>query len=124
MECEYKRDPQCITAFIDCLGRNGGDDYLNEAEDLYVTYIENNENIYYKFKLPALISLLSSCRIHNDEKRGQQIFDKINMILDEEDCNDNNIITPVYVMLSNVYGQNGKFDKVKEIRQIMKEKVK
>ena len=38
--------------------------------------------INYKFKINALKSLLSSCRIHNDQKRGQRIFDKINIILD------------------------------------------
>ena len=114
-----KKDPKCITILIDFLGRKGDDYHLNEAENLYNKYIGTNIHLYYKFKVNALSSLLSSCYIHNDMIRGQRIFNKIDMILNDVDCNDNNIKAPIYITLSNLYGQNDKFDKVNEIREIL-----
>eukprot|EP01084_Bolivina_argentea_P002471 4562_1 len=74
-------DPQCITILIDCLGRKGGNNYLAKAEHLYEIYMEQNDNIYCRYKLPALFSLLSSSRIHNDMICGKRIFNKINELI-------------------------------------------
>ena len=107
-------DVQSITPLIDGLGRTGNDDYLNKAENLYKVYIMNNVNIDYKLKLPALYSLLSSCRVHNDIIRAQRIFEMIISI----DPNDEN----AYISLSNLYGQNKQFDKVNDVREMMGKK--
>ncbi len=75
-EIKYTNDSQCITILIDCLGRKGNN-YLEKAQHLYEIYMENNSNIYCRYKLHALFSLLSSSRIHNDMIRGKRIFNKI-----------------------------------------------
>ena len=125
-EIKYKYkyiDIQSINPLIDCLGKKGGDYYLNKAENLYKIYIENNKNIYYKFKLDALFSILSSCYIHNDLYRAQKIFNEMSVILNESNVNNNNdILCKMYVLLSNIYAKNKKFDKVNEINKKMKEK--
>ena len=73
--------PQIINGLIDCLGRNGGHQYLDQAENLYTKYLESNINLYYKQKIPALLSLLLLCRIHNDMIRGERIANKIESLI-------------------------------------------
>ena len=110
--------PQIITALIDGLGRNGKPKHLNKAEELYELYIESNPSLHYKFKIPSLVSLLSSCRIHNDIKRAERIFNKVNT--DFKQKNQNSITAPMHVLLCNIYGQNKEFEKANQMRQIMR----
>ncbi len=115
-------DPKIITALIDCLGRKGVP-YLDRAETLYNTEVEHNPNIYYRYKLHSLLSLLSSCRTHNELERGQRISDKIEAILKANKSGiDNGEAVSSLITLSNLYGQNKDFAKVSEIRQLRRQR--
>ena len=103
------------------MGRKGSH-YLDEAENLYETYLEPNINLHYKMKTRSLLSLLLSCRIHNDMIRAERIVDKINIISNIDGKVDNDVAARMYVTLLNIYTQNNDFEKVNEIREIMKQK--
>ena len=71
---------------IDCFARKNR---LDEAENIYTTYCHTNDNIFYKFKLNMLLSILSSCRNHGDEIRAQRIYGIIESIRNEYNVNTN-----------------------------------
>ena len=55
--------------------------------------------------------------------RGERIVDKINNLISNIDGKvDNDIAARMYVAWLNIYAQNNDFEKVNEIRKIMKQK--
>jgi pentatricopeptide repeat protein len=104
-----------ITAMIDCVGRQN---YLDEAENIYNLFCQQKK--YDKLKLSMLLSILSSCRIHNDIERAQRIFNIM-----EKEKPDNNILAPMYILLSNIYAQNKNFVKMNDLSiEIKKKEIK
>ena len=75
---KYNIHPHLINAVIDCLAKKN---HLEQAQNIYDTYCDGNGRIYDKIKLQMLLSMLSSCHIYNDSKRGQQIADKMKHII-------------------------------------------
>ena len=109
--------PMMISIIIDGLSRNN---HLEKAENLYNIHCTNNKFLKNnKIKYHMLFAILSSCRIYNDILRAQRIFDEIMIDSDIMDTND---LYSAYILLSNIYAQNNKFDKVKQIDIEMREK--
>ena len=98
-----------LAPIIDCFGRNN---QLNDAEYYYNKYSINIKN--YKDKILMLLSILSSCKTHNDIERANKIANIIKDIY--ADNNDDNIEASVNVLLSNIYGQNKDFDRKYALR--------
>ena len=90
---------------------------LNKAEAIYLEY-SNKISLYYKDKIKMLMSILSSCRVFSDEIRAERIVKMIEELYHEN--NDKNIDGNVYVLLSNIYGQNRKYDKANQVRAKIK----
>ncbi|ONK73093.1 uncharacterized protein A4U43_C04F27120 [Asparagus officinalis] len=87
---------------VDILGRAGR---LNEAEDII-------ERMPYEPNALVWKILLSSCRIHGDQRRGKRSMEKI-LALDPGD-------SAAYILLSNLYADLGDWDGVAEVRQLMR----
>ena len=98
-----------LTPIIDGLGRNN---QLIQAEYYYNTYQHHIK--YYKDKVLMLISILSSCKIHNDILRAERIVSMIEELHAKH--NDSDIEPAIYVTLSNIYGNNKEFNKLRDIR--------
>ena len=97
-DVKNKYNPQIITHLIGCLKRKRGH-YLDQAKNLYATYLEPNINLDYKMKTHSLLSLFLSCRIHNDMFCCERIVNKINIISNVDGKNDNDVAARMYVIL-------------------------
>ncbi|KAL5565920.1 hypothetical protein UlMin_029084 [Ulmus minor] len=89
---------------VDILGRNG---CVEEAHDLI-------RSMPVKPNAPLWGSLLSSCRTHGDLELAEVALKEL---IDLEPWNSGN-----YVLLSNMYAEQGRWDKVEEFRVLMREK--
>ncbi|BAU03232.1 hypothetical protein VIGAN_UM049900, partial [Vigna angularis var. angularis] len=89
---------------VDLLGRWG---FLKEAEE-FIDKIEVEPNVM------IWANLLSACRIHEDEKRGQRAAKKL---IELEPRNSSS-----YVLLSNLYAASGLWDEARSLRRTMMQK--
>eukprot|EP01083_Nonionella_stella_P030386 83321_1 len=96
--------PLCINAMIDCLARSQSVHHWNTAEDIYRTYCDANRNIYYKFRLQALLSLLSSCRTRGDARRARRISDMMEVI-GQQYTIDTHMRESMNTLLNNICAQ-------------------
>ncbi|KAL6877203.1 hypothetical protein ACP4OV_012874 [Aristida adscensionis] len=102
---EYGIKPglQHYTCYLDLLSRSG---YLSEAEELIST-------MPYEPDEATWGALLSACKKHNDSEMCLRVADS----LLELKLND----PSTYILLSNVYAVNGKWDSVAKVRKLMSE---
>ncbi|XP_058094583.1 pentatricopeptide repeat-containing protein At3g09040, mitochondrial [Magnolia sinica] len=93
-----------FACMVDLLGRGG---YLKEAED----FIDS-----LPLKPDAIIwaTLLSACRMHRDDIRGQRAAEKL---IELEPQNSS-----PYVLLSNIYAASGNWDGVNLVRKAMRDR--
>lgn len=106
MICEYKLEPwpEHYVCLVDMLGRaNQLDEAFHFVESMEV---EPTAAVY--------CALLNSCRIHHS-KKGLDLAAKKLLELDPWDPGN-------YVLISNVYASQGRWDDVEEVRAKMKEK--
>ncbi|XP_010519391.1 PREDICTED: pentatricopeptide repeat-containing protein At3g09040, mitochondrial isoform X2 [Tarenaya hassleriana] len=89
---------------VDLLGRWG---YLREASEL----IKETENLKPDARLWA--SLLGACTIHGDDNRGKMAAEKL---IELEPDN-----SAAYVLLSNIYASQGRWEKVNALRKAMRD---
>ncbi|KAF3450923.1 hypothetical protein FNV43_RR07012 [Rhamnella rubrinervis] len=92
------------TCMVDLLGRAG---QLYEAETLI-------ENMPVKPDSVIWEALLGACRIHREMKLGQRVAEKLFKMGTKRSA--------TYVLLSNMYASQGMWEKVREIRELMKER--
>ena len=104
-----------LRSIIDCLSRGN---CLDEAETIYDKF--KNQIRPYQNKVMALQTILSGCRTHNDQIRGERIVKLIESI-HKNDANKK-MSTSIYVLLSDIYESNKEFDKLDKIRQLIKKK--
>ncbi|XP_057968008.1 pentatricopeptide repeat-containing protein At4g02750-like [Malania oleifera] len=90
------------TCMVDLLGRAG---WLSEAEALIEKMPEKPDNVIWE-------ALLAACRIHRNIEVGQRVAERIFYIGTKK--------SGTYILLSNMYASQGMWDKVEEIRQLMK----
>lgn len=90
------------TCMVDLLGRAGR---LNEAESFI-------ENIPVELDSAIWKALLAACRIHRDTKLGQKVAERLLKMGMQR--------SGTYVLLSNMYASQGMWEKVREIRELMK----
>ncbi|XP_054811365.1 pentatricopeptide repeat-containing protein At3g09040, mitochondrial [Prosopis cineraria] len=89
---------------VDLLGRWG---FLKEAEEFIDKLdVESNARIW--------ASLLGACRIHGDEKRGQQAAENL-IKLEPQNSSP-------YILLSNIYAASGHWNEARSLRRTMREK--
>ncbi|XP_024018557.1 LOW QUALITY PROTEIN: pentatricopeptide repeat-containing protein At4g02750 [Morus notabilis] len=91
------------TSMIDLLGRAG---QLTEAEAFI-------ENIPVKLDSAIWKALLAACRIHRDNKVGQRVAERLFKMEPQR--------SGTYVLLSNMYASQGMWEKVREMRELMKD---
>merc|ERR1712228_273548 len=75
--------PHVITAMIDAFGRSG---YLDKAENIYTNFCNQNNEIFYKFKITMMLSIFSSCNNYGDMERAKRIVSNIEIIQKENNC--------------------------------------
>ncbi|PON51662.1 DYW domain containing protein [Parasponia andersonii] len=90
------------TCMVDLLGRAGR---LNEAESLIENMPVVPDSAIWK-------ALLGACRIHRDAKLGQRVAERLLKMEIQG--------SGTYVLLSNMYASRGMWEKVQEIRKLMK----
>ncbi|XP_022135532.1 pentatricopeptide repeat-containing protein At1g18485 [Momordica charantia] len=105
MQSLYKIEPKLehYACVVDMLGRAG---QLNEALNLIHEMPKEPDAKMWS-------SLLSSCKTYGDLEMGEKIAEKL---LELEENNVDN-----YVLLSNLYATAGKWDRVRTVRQKMKD---
>ncbi|RVW60601.1 Pentatricopeptide repeat-containing protein [Vitis vinifera] len=91
------------TCMVDLLGRAG---YLSEAEALI-------ENMPVKPDSVIWEALLGACRIHRNVELGQRVAERLFQMTKPKSA--------TYVLLSNLFASQGMWDKVAEIRKLMKD---
>ena len=91
------------TCMVDLLGRAG---YLSEAEALIKNMPVNPDSVIWE-------ALLGACRIHRNVELGQRVAERL--------FQTTKLNSGTYVLLSNLYASQGMWDKVGEIRQLMKD---
>lgn len=93
-----------VACMVDLLGRWG---YLEEADDfIKVQNLEPDARLW--------SSLLGACRIHGDDIRGEMAAEKL---IELEPQN-----SAAYVLLSNIYASQGRWEKVNALRKDMKDR--
>lgn len=92
------------TCVVDLLGRAGR---LYEAEALIDNMPVEPDSVIWE-------ALLGACRIHRDMKLGQKVAEKLFKMETKR--------SGTYVLLSNIYASQGMWEKVREIRRLMKER--
>lgn len=105
MEAEYGITPgiEHYACLVDVLGRAGR---LKEAEELI-------NRMPYESNALVWRMLLSACRKHGDLERGKRSAERI-LALEPRD-------SAAYVLLSNIYAAQGKWEGVVKIRKLMRE---
>ncbi|CAN6328211.1 unnamed protein product [Urochloa humidicola] len=105
MKLEYGIKPglQHYTCYLDLLSRSG---HLSEAEELITT-------MPYEPDEASWGSLLSACKKHNDAEMCLRVADNLLELRPKDPS--------TYILLSNVYAVNRKWDSVAKVRKIMAE---
>jgi pentatricopeptide repeat protein len=105
MKREYGMKPgvQHYTCYLDLLSRSG---YLSEAEKLITT-------MPYEPDEATWGALLSACKKHNDTQMCLRVADNLLELRPKDPS--------TYILLSNVYAVNCKWDSVAKVRKIMAE---
>ncbi|KAL6609961.1 hypothetical protein ACP70R_034365 [Stipagrostis hirtigluma subsp. patula] len=105
MKREYGIKPglQHYTCYLDLLSRSG---HLSEAEELISTMPFEPDEVTWG-------ALLSACKKHNDAEMCLRVADNL-LELKPKDSS-------TYILLSNVYAVNGKWDSVAKVRKLMSE---
>ncbi|KAL1369001.1 hypothetical protein HN51_023137 [Arachis hypogaea] len=96
--------PEHYSIMVDMLGRAG---LLNEAEVLM-------HQIPGGPRLSVLQSLLGSCRIHGNIEMAERVIDRL-VEMDPASSGS-------YVLMANLYAEKGKWEKVAEVRKLMRER--
>ena len=107
-------DSKIIATMVDCFGRKC--ELLN-AEELLYKY--DNLLIDLKDKVIIYTSLLSFCKKYNDLKIGKRIFDKLNDILKDNHESYKNDISTIYILMANMYANQGMIKESKRLHQFM-----
>jgi pentatricopeptide repeat protein len=94
---------QHYTCYLDLLSRSG---YLSEAEELITT-------MPYELDEATWGALLSACKKHNDSQMCLRVADNLLELRPKDPS--------TYILLSNVYAVNGKWDSVSKVRKLMAE---
>ncbi|XP_030504399.2 pentatricopeptide repeat-containing protein At4g02750 [Cannabis sativa] len=104
MEQDYAITPSVhhYTCMVDLLGRVGR---LNDAASLVENMPLEPDSAIWK-------ALLGACSIHRDNKLGQKVAEKLLKMGKQR--------SGTYVLLSNMYASQGMWEKVQEIRELMK----
>ncbi|GJN14436.1 hypothetical protein PR202_gb01263 [Eleusine coracana subsp. coracana] len=105
MKQEYGINPrlQHYTCYLDLLSRSG---YLSEAEELITT-------MPYEPDEATWGALLSACKKHNDSQMCLRVAGNLLELRPKDPS--------TYILLSNVYAVNGKWDSVSKVRKLMAE---
>ncbi|XP_062180943.1 pentatricopeptide repeat-containing protein At4g14050, mitochondrial-like [Phragmites australis] len=105
MKREYGINPglQHYTCYLDLLSRSG---YLSEAEELITT-------MPYEPDEATWGALLSACKKHKDAEMCLRVADNLLELRPKDPS--------TYILLSNVYALNGKWDSVSKVRMLMSE---
>jgi hypothetical protein len=105
MKLEYGIKPglQHYTCYLDLLSRSG---HLSEAEELITT-------MPYEPDEASWGALLSACKKHNDAQMCLRVADNLLELRPKDPS--------TYILLSNVYAVNCKWDSVAKVRKIMAE---
>lgn len=102
---EVKCDEFVISAFVDCLAKNGS---LEET----MGFMMENE-----YKYPSgWLSLMSACRQIGDISKGQRVYDRMKMMFDD----DAKTMSAASLLMSHLFASRNEFEKQKEIREEMK----
>ncbi|KAL5975294.1 hypothetical protein ACLOJK_031973 [Asimina triloba] len=103
---DYLIEPSAehFACVVDMLGRAG---QLDEAEE-FLKQMPMGPG------LSALQSLLGACRIHGNFEIGKRVADALMEMGPME--------SGVYVLMSNIYAENGEWEKVAKIRKLMRER--
>ncbi|XP_062084353.1 pentatricopeptide repeat-containing protein At4g02750-like [Humulus lupulus] len=104
MEQDYTITPSVhhYTCMVDLLGRAGR---LNEAASLIENMPLEPDSAIWK-------ALLGACWIHRDNKLGKKVAERLLKMGKQR--------SGTYVLLSNMYASQGMWEKVREIRELMK----
>jgi pentatricopeptide repeat protein len=106
MSMDYHITPtvEHYACMVDLLGRAG---YLDEAESFVKTMpVQANAGVWG--------ALLGACRIHCNVKLGECVAGRL-FELEPENAGN-------YILLANIYATSGQWDKVEEVRKLMKDR--
>ncbi|KAJ1262944.1 hypothetical protein BS78_09G147400 [Paspalum vaginatum] len=105
MQREYGIKPglQHYTCYLDLLSRSG---YLSEAEELIIRMPYEPDEAMWG-------ALLSACKKHNDAQMCMRVADSLLELRPKDPS--------TYILLSNVYAVNCKWDSVAKVRKLMAE---
>lgn len=92
------------TSMVDLLGRAG---LLSESEDLIQSMPVEPDSVIWE-------ALLGACRIHRNTELGQRTAERLFQMGTRR--------SGTYVLLSNMYASKGMWEKVREVREMMKDR--
>ncbi|KAM1717758.1 hypothetical protein ACFX11_025556 [Malus domestica] len=92
------------TCMVDLLGRAG---LLSESEDLIQSMPVEPDSVIWE-------ALLGACRIHRNTELGQRTAERLFQMGTRR--------SGTYVLLSNMYASKGMWEKVREVREMMKDR--